>query len=316
MSLKQSELSNGIRVVTQERDLTGAVAYHVYFGCGGRHDPDEYVGVSHALEHMMFKGTPTRTQLDIARQMEGVGALINANTGTELTCYHFLAPAEVFGNVLAVYADAINNSLLDPQEWEKERRVILEELKMYQDMPRAWVWELLETTMFNLQVGGLGRRETIEAIATDHMRELIARWYTPAQTVISAAGRISHEEVVERSEEHFGARSSPDGSPPAPPLPAASRQRVVGQVRETDQVNLAMGFRAPGLTHPDAPALHVLCDILGGKMSSRLFSEVREKRGLAYSVSASSTRFTDAGLCALKAGVALEKASEAVRVIL
>lgn len=316
MSIELGRLSNGIRVVTQFRDLTGAVAFHIYFGCGGRHEPDSIVGVSHALEHMMFKGTPTRSHLDIARQMEGVGALINASTDVERTCYHFTAPEETFEQVLEVYADAINNSLLDSGEWEKERRVILEELKMYEDTPRIWVSDRLETTMYNLQVGVIGDRQTIQAIQTDHMRELMAAWYCPANTVVSVAGRVSHDRVMEGSERLFGSRAEGQTKPSVPALPSASREKVCGLVRQTDQVNLAFGFRACGLNDADLPALRVLNDILGGKMSSRLFSEVREKRGLAYSVHSSVRPFTDEGFIELKAGVALEKAVGATRLIL
>ncbi|MBI2880263.1 MAG: insulinase family protein [Candidatus Tectomicrobia bacterium] len=316
MAIRKDTLSNGIRLVTHQRTNTEAVAFHIYFGCGGRHEPDEVVGLSHALEHMMFKGTPTRTYLQIAQEMEGVGATINADTGPERTSYHFVAPAEVVPKVLAVYADAVNNSLLDPGEWEKERRVILEELKMYEDMPRFVVSDRLETTMFNLQVGVIGSRETIGAIRTEHMRRLIADWYRPVNTVISVAGRLEHEKIWDLAEAHFGTRSSEGGLPRVPELPKKSKERVCGVVRQTDQVNLAFGFRALGRKHPDLAALRLMNDILGGKMSSRLFDEVREKRGLAYSVHSRAHRFTDTGYLELKAGVALEKAVEAARVSL
>ena len=316
MKVRQDKLSNGIRVVTAERGDSAAVAFHIYFGCGGRHEPDAVVGVSHALEHMVFKGTPTRTTLDIAREMEGNGASINANTASERTCYHFTAPADVFGTVLEVYADAVNNCLLDREEWHRERKVILEELKMYEDMPRVWVSDMLETTMFNLQVGVLGSRETINAIEPGHMRELIGRWYTPGNTVISVAGGVPHERVMELSERHFGGREGRAEPAAGPTLPDKSRRRVAEQARQTDQVNLSIGFRAFGLDHPDGAALRLMGNILGGKMSSRLFTEVREKRGLAYSVSASPHRYTDAGFVELKAGVAIEKAREATQVIL
>jgi len=316
MKINESKLSNGVRVVTAELSDSAAVAFHIYFGCGGRHERDEVVGVSHALEHMIFKGTPTRNTLDIAREMEGNGATINANTGSERTCYHFKAPADVFETVLDVYADAVNNSLLDADEWHRERNVILEELKMYEDMPRAWVSEMLEITMFNLQVGVIGDKKSINAIEPEHMRELIRDWYTPGNTVISVSGGISHEEVAALSEKFFGGREGATDQAQAPVLPHESKKSYVEQVRQTDQVNLAIGFRAFGVNHDDGPALRLLCDILGGKMSSRLFTEVREKRGLAYSVGAHPNRYSDAGYVEIKAGVALEKAREAVEVSL
>ena len=316
MKIVEDKLSNGIRVVTAERTESAAVAFHIYFGCGGRHERDEVVGVSHALEHMVFKGTPSRTTLDIAREMEGNGASINANTAPERTCYHFTAPAEAFATVLEVYADAVNNCLLDKEEWDRERMVILEELKMYEDMPRIWVSDMLETTVYNLQMGVIGDRETINAIEPEHMRELIEKWYSPGNTVISVAGGVKHEEVMALSERHFGERTGSDEQPLSPGLPGESKAKIVDQARQTDQVNLAIGFRAFGLNHEDATPLRVMCNILGGKMSSRLFTEVREKRGLAYSVGAAPHRYTDTGMVELKAGVALEKAVEATEVML
>ncbi len=316
MKISEGKLSNGIRVVTAELTDSAAVAFHIYFGCGGRHERDEVVGVSHALEHMIFKGTPTRSTLEIAREMEGNGAAINANTGSERTCYHFKAPADVFETVLDVYADAVNNSLLDADEWHRERNVILEELKMYEDMPRAWVSEMLETTMYNLQVGVIGDKKSINAIEPEHMREIIQEWYMPGNTVVSVAGGISHEEVVTLSEKFFGAREGSTDTRKAPSLPSESSQDYIEQVRQTDQVNLGIGFRAFGVNHEDGPALRLLCDILGGKMSSRLFTEVREKRGLAYSVGSVPNRYSDEGYIEIKAGVALDKAREAVEVSL
>jgi predicted Zn-dependent peptidase len=316
MKISEGKLSNGIRVVTAELTDSAAVAFHIYFGCGGRHERDEVVGVSHALEHMIFKGTPTRSTLEIAREMEGNGAAINANTGSERTCYHFKAPADVFETVLDVYADAVNNSLLDADEWHRERNVILEELKMYEDMPRAWVSEMLETTMYNLQVGVIGDKKSINTIEPEHMREIIQEWYMPGNTVVSVAGGISHEEVVTLSEKFFGAREGSTDTRKAPSLPSESSQDYIEQVRQTDQVNLGIGFRAFGVNHEDGPALRLLCDILGGKMSSRLFTEVREKRGLAYSVGSVPNRYSDEGYIEIKAGVALDKAREAVEVSL
>ncbi len=316
MKIVEDKFSNGIRVVTAERSESAAVAFHIYFGCGGRHERDEVVGVSHALEHMVFKGTPSRTTLDIAREMEGNGASINANTASERTCYHFTAPADAFATVLEVYADAVNNCLLDKDEWARERMVILEELKMYEDMPRIWVSDMLETTVYNLQMGVIGNRETIKAIEPEHMRELIEKWYVPGNTVISVAGGVRHEEVMALSEKHFGARSGSEEKPLSPGLPEESKAKIIDQARQTDQVNLALGFRAFGLNHEDAAPLRVMCNILGGKMSSRLFTEVREKRGLAYSVGAVPHRYTDTGMVEMKAGVALEKAVEATEVIL
>lgn len=302
--------------MTQNRPETGAVAFRIYFGCGGRYDPDHLVGLSHALEHMIFKGTPGRSQIEIARRMEGAGASINAVTSFELTCYYFTAPAEVFSRVLNVYADAVNNPLLDKKEWEKERGVILEELKMIENVPNAWISHLLSIHLYNLRIGVIGTRETIQAIETDDMRQHINQWCRPENIIISVAGNVTHEKVMRESERHFGNRKGGGKVPTKPGLPKKVRASILHFPKKSDQVNMAFGLRTCGINDPDFYPLWVMSNILGGKMSSRLYHEVREKRGLAYFVGSNARVFSDKGYLEIKAGVTTEKALEAARVIM
>ena len=314
--IAQSQLANGIRVVTYQRPGTNAAAFEVLYGCGGRHEPDSVVGVSHGLEHMMFKGTPRRTAQQISGAMEGLGAEINAFTAEERTAYHFVSPSDVFADVMDIYVDSLKNSLLAEDEWEKERNVILEERKMYEDMPRVWVQDLLVETMFNLQMGVIGSEKTIRATQPSDMRQLMSLWYHPGNMVVAAAGKVDHNHVRDLVAMHFGDLPRVE-TPPAPGLPSASSKAMAMSVREeSDQANLALGLRAFGASDVRVPVLEVLSSILGGKMSSRLFSEVREKRGLAYSVKSSLQFWSDEGLMMITAGVAVDNAEEATKIIL
>jgi len=298
-------LSNGIRVITQERE-TEAVAFCFFVGCGSRNEKDEIVGVSHALEHSMFKGTSLRTAHDIARETEGKGAEINAFTSEECTCYWFAAPADTFREVAEVYADSLHNSLLDEKEWSTEQKNILEERLMYEESNTLCVQSiLLPEAMFNLQMSVIGSIKTIKRIKPIHMRELIKEWYLPENIIISVAGGIKHKVILEICEELFGNfHKSWDVNPKLPtlnPLPAQSPEPYVEKIRKEKQFGIAMGFRAYSKTDERSHAASLLNLILGGGMSSRLFQEVREKRGFAYSVYSSREGFKDTGTFSITA---------------
>ncbi|QQG45804.1 MAG: insulinase family protein [Candidatus Niyogibacteria bacterium] len=295
------QLSNGIRVVVENRPASEVVAFYFLVGVGSRDEDDEVVGVSHALEHMIFKGTPSRNAMDIAREMEGNGATINAFTGVERTGYWFLAPAVRFQEVLRVYADSLHYSLLAHEEWEKERQVILEEKRMYEENNAACApVVLLPEAMFNLQMGIIGSENTIRRIGPEDMRALIKKWYLPENIVISIAGGITFDEALSAAEKALGnfGQSWQVGSGLMSRcfLPYQSKTRYIERVGRFDQTTIAAGFRIGGYHSPYRHAARILADILGGKMSSRLFSEVREKRALAYRVRSSTDEFRDAGV--------------------
>ncbi len=296
--IKVSTLPNGIRVVTQERD-SGKVAFVFMVGCGARYDPEKVVGVSHALEHMMFKGTEKRSPRDIAREMENSGSDINASTGIEKTTYYFTGPASRFEQTLKVYADSLNNSLLDAEEWNKERGAVLEEKEMRDESNTKAVFQSLHEKMFNLNMGILGSRETIKNIRVEDMGDIIRKYYLPENIVISVSGGIKHRKVLKVVKRLFGDFHNSwvlNGNIPKSIPFVRSACRYTEKTGQFQQTGLVLGF--PGYSMKDGRncAARALSGILGSGMSSRLFQEVREKRGLVYHVGSDVNSFSDMGI--------------------
>ncbi len=316
--LETAVLDNGIRLVTYKRQSTKAVAFYIFYGCGTRYEDSNIVGVSHALEHMIYKGTPTRTSIDISRETEGVGASINAMTGEEFTRYYFKAPSRVFLPVFEVYTDLLKNSLLAEEAWSIEQQSILEELNWFKDTPDIWVKDQLVMNMYNLQMGVIGNKETISAIQPSDMRELMSKWYHPNNMIVSVAGDLDFNLVKDLVEQHYG-NLQPSELSSVSKTPSKSQKILDVLVRpNVNQVSLAFGIRAYSLKDEKRPVLAILNDVLGGKMSSRLFYEVREKRGLAYSISSSinDIKCSDAGVLTIWAGIRSGKAEEATKIII
>lgn len=304
--IRIATLSNGIRVVTQKRD-SEAAAFVFMIGCGGRNEPDELVGLSHGLEHSMFKGTPTRTASEIAIDTEGIGANINAFTDVENTAYLFFAPVDTFRAVAEVYADTLHNSLLDEKEWEKERKVILEERLMYEESNlKCAPMVLLPEIMFNLQMGVIGSAETIQRIQPIHMRNLIKEWYLPENIIISIAGGVDHNNAFDVAEDLFSnfhkAWDLGNRLPSLKALPPHSKSRYVEKIfNGCEQAGIAIGFRAYSRADERRYATSILSQALGTGLSSRLFQEVREKKGLVYTVRSSYEPFMDSGVFLIRA---------------
>lgn len=292
-------LSNGIRVVSHRRD-TEAAAFVFMVGSGSRYEPDAVVGVSHALEHMMFKGTAKRSAYDIAAGFDEVGADINASTEFEYTTYHFVCPIQFFPQALEIYADMLNHSCLSASEWDKERGAVLEEKKRNDEENSTAVQILLLEKMFNLQMGVIGSEETISHIRVSHMREMIRKYYLPENITLSVSGSMEHGETFALLEKYFGAFHKSwdvtDAGLIAPPV-LRSGLRYAESVRQMEQTCLVLEFPAYSRSDPRRFALALMSEILGGDgMSSRLFSEVREKRGLVYFVQSDCELMNDAGL--------------------
>lgn len=313
-------LENGLRVVTTPVPTAQSVSVNVFVGVGSRDEAQRVNGISHYMEHMLFKGTPTRPNaVSIAEAIEGSGGVLNAYTGKELTCYWNHVPYDAAHHAMGVLADMVLHSLLQPEEIEKERSVVQQEIKRTHDVPGAWVGELLSRAVYGDQPIGwsiAGTPEIIDAIQRPDMVEHLDRWYRPNNMVLSVAGNVEHRDVLCWAEEFF----SEMVPVPVPSIPAASARvpedRVIIEDRAITQSNLAIGLRSFGRKDPDRFALTILANLLGRGMSSRLFREVREKRGLAYSVGASASRYKDIGSFAISAGVSPENVVEATKVIL
>jgi predicted Zn-dependent peptidase len=289
----------------------------VWVRVGARDEPAESAGVSHFLEHLLFKGTPTRSRRQIDEGVDRVGGELNAFTSKEYTAYYARLPARHFGMGLELLADVLTHPLLRDHDVETERQVILEELAMDADTPDDRVHTLLYEALFPGHALGretAGEERTVEAITADDVRAFFARWYRPENFVVAAAGPVDHEHVVEAVTRWFDGATG-EGAPTrvAPtdtPIAPLSVER-----RSTEQVHLTVGYRALDRDDPDREALDVLNHVLGGGMSSRLFEEIREQRGLAYSVFSAPASYTDAGTLTVYAGTGEEHVAEVLGLI-
>ena len=318
---QSATLKNGIRILTSQMTHVRSVSIAYFFGVGSRYEDAEIAGVSHFIEHMLFKGSqrfPT-AQL-ISETIEGVGGVLDAATDKELTVYSAKIASHHFDLAMGLLADMVRHPILDPIELEKERRVITEEINMYRDSPQEWVGVLGDETFWpdNLPLGRevAGTHETVAAITREALDAYRVAHYVPGNLVLSIAGNIEHDQVVAAAEQLLG-----DWTPAPVPLwmpcpPPAGVPRVRLETRKTEQTNLCVF--TPGLAHndPDYYTLVLLNAILGDGMSSRLFNEVREQQGLAYDVSTSPVNYHDTGAFVIYAGVEPKRTPAALRAIM
>jgi predicted Zn-dependent peptidase len=315
-----STLGSGLRVVTTPMPTAQSVSVAVFVGAGSRGEGERIKGIAHFLEHMMFKGTPKRpTAIVVAEAIEGAGGVLNAYTAKELTCYWDHVPEDRLETGLEVLADMLHNSLLSQEEIDRERSVVQQEIKRTRDQPGAWAGELLGQAMYGDHPMGwstAGTEDTVQAISRDDFQRWIGAWYGASNVVLSVAGNASHETVVNLASRYFADGRQGSAPPVASVDGAVPARRVIGESRPIAQANVALGLPALARKDPDRYALMVLNSVLGRGMSSRLFKEVRERRGLAYSVGSAVSRHSDTGMLGVSAGVSPENVSEAVRVIL
>lgn len=306
MKTRLTTLPSGLRVATCEMPQVETAAVGIWAGVGGRHEPLRLNGISHFIEHMLFKGTSRRSARRIMEEVEGVGGDMNAFTSEERTCYYAAAAAEFFPRLCDVLCDIYLDPLFSPREIERERGVIGEEILMYRDEPSSHVQEMLNAAYWPKHALGrslTGTLESIKGFRRDDFLEYRATHYHASSTVISVAGKVRHEDVVERLERLL--QALPRGRKPrisAAPRPP-SRPCIVAEKRDTQQTQVAIGL--PGASHHDPRryALQILNILLGGNASSRLFQELREKRGWCYSVSTHPSCFEDSGMFNLSLGL-------------
>lgn len=300
-------------------DIPGArtVTLGIWVETGTRFEPPEWVGISHFVEHMLFKGTRRRSAQQIAEEVDALGGQLNAFTDRELTCYYVRVLADHLPRATDILADMLVASLFDPEAIERERQVILEEIKMYEDSPDDLVQDLfLETLWAGDPLGWpvIGTAHTVRRLHREAFLEYLAREYVPDRTMVAASGAVRHEAMVDLVQELL----APLDGAASPRILRAPEVRREVRVREkdTEQVHLCFGY--PGLpqAHPDRYVQAVLETIAGGGMSSRLFQEVREKRGLVYSIGTFSTMYREAGAFAVYAGTSPERVGEVLEVAL
>ena len=313
-------LDNGLRVILAPLTSVMSTTAIVLCGAGSRYETKATNGISHFLEHMFFKGTNRRsTASEISHELDSIGADYNAFTGKEATGYHIKSASEHLPLVLDMLSDMLWNSKFDPREIEKEKGVIIEELNMYEDTPMRKVAEVYEALLWGDQPLGWeigGRKENIRTIVHKDFMDLISARYVPNNMVVSLAGNFQRSQALPLIKRHYG-HQRPHKVGTFLPVAENQKKPEVGVFyKKTDQAHLVIGVRGLKLKHPLRYAAAVLSTILGGGMSSRLFINVREKRGLAYYVGASHESYLDTGTLAASAGVDLKRIDEAVKVIL
>ena len=296
VEIRETRLSNGIRVVTERMPEVRSVTLGVWVGVGARDEPIELSGASHFLEHLVFKGTPRRSAREIAEVIEAVGGDMNAHTGRESTAYYTRLPAEQVGLAVEIMGDVLTEPSFRPNEVDSERRVILEEILMHLDMPDSMVHTLLSEALFPDHPLGrevAGTRETVEVLTRDQIADFFAGWYTSDNMVVVAAGNIDHDELAAGLEGSLGTVGP--GEKPVRLAPLVVPKPSIVRTSDIEQAHIELGWRGFDHHDHDRYALSVLNQIIGGGMSSRLFQEVREERGLCYTVYSWASTAYDAG---------------------
>jgi predicted Zn-dependent peptidase len=318
-SFERQTLENGLRVLTAPMPQAQSVTCFVMIAAGSRYETWETNGIAHFTEHMVFKGTERRpTARDIAGEVDAIGGEFNAFTGKEMTGYYVRCAAPSRDLALDVLADMLRHSKFESTEIEREKGVIVEEMNMYFDTPRDLIDTIYEEVLYEDQPLGwmiVGHKESVQAAKRETFLDYLQRWYTPDRVVIGLGGKIGAG-LVPRIEELFGDLEGDGAAGPRPLEPvAADTPRVKLHEKASDQAHICVGVPSYPLRHPDRYALHVLGTVLGGGMSSRLFTEVRERRGLAYYVFGVNHSYTDAGTLYSQAGVDLNRIDDAISTI-
>jgi predicted Zn-dependent peptidase len=302
MTTQFSTLTNGLRVATDRVDTVDTVSLGIWIDVGTRHEPAEINGVAHFLEHMAFKGTERRSALAIAEEIEAVGGHLNAYTSRESTAYYAKVLKEDFPLALDILSDILQYSTFDCEEIERERAVILQEIGQANDTPDDIIFDYFQERAFPDQAMGrpvLGRPEIIRRLGREAVLAYLRAHYGARRMVLAAAGNIDHDRIVNLAEELLGGTPADRSAITEPARYTGGDRR---EHRDLEQLHLVMGFPGPALDHPDYYAAAVLSTALGGGMSSRLFQEIREKRGLVYSIHSFVHGYRDGGLFGIYAG--------------
>ncbi|MDA0264868.1 MAG: pitrilysin family protein [Chloroflexi bacterium] len=316
---QRSVLDNKLRVLTSTMEHTQSVSMVICVGAGSRYESDDLAGVSHFIEHLPFKGTTGwPTARAVSEAIEGVGGVMNASTDREMTVFWCKVALPHYKTAFAVLMDMVLNSILDPEEVEKEREVIQEELRMTYDQPSYLVDLLIDEAMWPDQAMGRdvgGTLETVAQIQQKDIREYMHQQYNPANTVVAVAGNVTHQEVVDMLAETTKDWKPQESLEWEPATDTVTSPLVKVERRRSDQTHMCLAVPGLSLSHPDRHAFNLMNTILGDGMSSRLFLSLREERGLAYDVHSSSSSFRDTGSLVVYCGVEPQKTNEAVKSI-
>ncbi|MFZ5633928.1 MAG: M16 family metallopeptidase [Bacillota bacterium] len=314
--IKKVVLSNGIDLLTEDIPHVRSLAVGVWVNVGSRDESDQVAGISHFIEHMMFKGTGKRTAKQIAEALDAVGGQLNAFTTKEYTCYYARVLDEHFELALDVLSDMLFNSKLAVPDIDRERNVILEEIKMYEDTPDELVHDVFANTIWQMHPLGrpiIGHADVIKGMGRDSILDYLGKYYVPDNIVIAVAGNIDHDFAAEKISAYFGGmRGTP--SPRVMDLPSPQKE-ITCREKETEQVHLCVGAPGLPLDHEQIYVFQLVNTVLGGGLSSRLFQEIREQRGLVYSIYSYHSSYHDTGLFCVYAGLSRENVGPALELI-
>jgi len=313
---RKSVLENGVRIVSEKLDHLRSVSLGIWVGTGSRDEAEGENGITHFIEHMVFKGTQSRDTLQIAKELDAIGGLSNAFTGSEYTCFYSKVLDKHLDRLAEILSDIFLNTTFDPLEMSREKHVILQEINMVEDTPDEYILVLFNRLFWGTHPIGmpvLGSRETVSALDRSRLIEYKKKFYTPERVLIAAAGRVDHDKLVSLLRPFFE-DLEPGTSKPERSVP----ERHAGiqcHYKELEQVQVCLGGKAPHLSSEQRFAAAILNTMLGGNMSSRLFQEIREKRGLAYSVYSFLSAYVDAGLLGVSFATEANAVNRALGVI-
>lgn len=309
--VERTDLASGVRIVTERMPQVSSVSLGIWVAVGSRDEPQEIAGVSHFLEHLLFKGTENRSAREIAASIDAVGGEMNAYTSREHTAYYLRLPTSHQQLGFDLLADVLSQPALRQEDLDCERDVIYEELLMAEDTPDDLVITHLYDQLFSSHPLGretLGDQQTVMAMQREDVESFHSQWYRPKNVVVAAAGNVDHETVVHAFTDFLAVGDA--GIAPQRALPDPLVDAVVQIDRPIEQVHLAVGWRSVSLADEDRYALYIANQVLGGGMSSRLFQQVREERGLVYTIYSAPSLYSDTGSLVLYAGTAVNRLGE------
>lgn len=315
MSVRVTELKNGLTVASDTMPGLGTVTLGAWVNAGTRHETAGVNGIAHLLEHMAFKGTKRRSAFQIAQEIEAVGGYLNAYTGREVTAYYAKVLSEDLALGLDIIGDILQHPVFEESELELERDVVLQEIGQAHDTPDDIVFDHFQWAAYPDQPLGrpvLGEARTVKCLSRANLLDYLGSNYAPGRLVIAAAGAIEHDALVQLVQKTFDSLSAGRETVVAP---AKYKGGKALEERDLEQVHLVLGFPAAGLLDDEYYAANLFSTLLGGGMSSRLFQEIREKRGLAYSIYSFNSGFIDSGLFGIYAGTGAERTEELLSVI-
>jgi len=310
-------LDNGIRVVSERIDHVRSVSIGIWVQCGSRHENGQQSGAAHFIEHMLFKGTGRRTAFDIAAAIDSVGGVMNAYTGKELTSYYIKVPDYHLALAIDLLADILNHSRFDPEEIGREKSVILQEIQLLEDCPDEYIHELFDALFWNGHPLGnpvLGTREELKAFDREALLGFFKGRYGGENLVLAAAGCLEHDHLVRLVNEALG--SLPKEVPPQSTFPPMAKAKVAVLRKDLEQVHIVIGTVGPSAVSTGRYPCFLMNAALGGSMSSRLFQEIRERRGLAYTIHSYLVSYMDAGMLGIYVGTGKDKVAEVITLIL